>query len=157
MTPQIEENPIVLPAVCVGGRHGVPLDGVQGSEDYWCYDEDGTEGLERLIEQAGSVGAEVVVLGQNMNYTWRSFVGVEFQSAANKTWFRGLVSRARARGVEMGVYQLLLAARSAIALDQCAPGDAMGKSGLGVAACAGPRSSATTCARACWTSGRRRA
>ena len=129
VTPQIEQNLIVLQAVCVGGRHGVPPDGVQGSEDYCCYDEDGTEGLERLIEQAGSVGAEVVVVGQNMNCTWRSFVGVEFQSAANKTWFRGLVSRARARGVEMGVYQLLLAARSAIALDQCAPGDATGKSG----------------------------
>ena len=59
-----------------------------------------------------------------MNNTWRSQVGSEFMTAANKTWFKSLVDVARAGGVEMGAYQLILNARSATAFNQAAPSSA---------------------------------
>jgi len=64
-----------------------------------------------------------------MNQSWRSMIGPEFQTEANTTWFTELVARAHntsggKHSVEVGVYQLLLNARSASALNQAAPSNA---------------------------------
>ena len=59
-----------------------------------------------------------------MNATWRSQVGVEFQSAQNISWFAALVGHARALGLKMGAYELLRNARSATAPNRCAPDNA---------------------------------
>lgn len=89
----------------------------------------------------------MLLLAQNMNATWRSEVGSEFQSAANTSWLRNITSYAQGkhgsahatllitpimrtvhytagRGVEVGVYELLINARSSTAFDQCAPNNA---------------------------------
>eukprot|EP00041_Stephanoeca_diplocostata_P008162 m.118197 g.118197 ORF g.118197 m.118197 type:complete len:483 (-) comp17200_c0_seq1:723-2171(-) len=129
LAPQIEEFPIELTAMCIGGVGdewvGDPRYGL------WCYDERGTQGLRDMIDQAAAVGAELIVVGQNMNHTWRSEVGIEFQSKANMSWFKELVTHAAQGGtggaggrVEMGVYQLVKNARSATASNQAAPANA---------------------------------
>ena len=56
-------------------------------------------------------------------------IAPEFNSQANLTWFSKLVDRAHntsdgQHSVEMGVYQLLLNARSGSALNQAAPSNA---------------------------------
>ena len=76
--------------------------------------------------QAAALGWEGVDVSLNMNSTWRSQVGVEFQSPSNVTWFSALVARARAAGMELGAYQLLRNARSATGINQCAPDNAFG-------------------------------
>ena len=109
---------------CIAGAllaravNGCGCYGLQGS---WCYDDAGTAGLELLISQAIDAGVEILSVAQNMNNTWRSQVGSEFTTQANKTWFKALVDTARAGGVEMGAYQLILNARSATAYNQAAP------------------------------------
>ena len=125
VSPQIEQNPIKAEAVCIGGNSSAgPPNGVAGSAGSWCYDDVGTAGLKRLIAQSIDAGVEILSVAQNMNTTWRSQVGSEFMTAANKTWFKSLVDVARAGGVEMGAYQLILNARSATAFNQAAPSSA---------------------------------
>ena len=51
-----------------------------------CYDAAGTAGIYNLIDQAAEVGLEAVSFGINMNSTWRSTIGVEFQSPENISW-----------------------------------------------------------------------
>ena len=122
LAPQTEQFPVVANAMCVGGAEGLPPgDPRTGS---WCYDAQGTAALAALIDQAADLGFEGVDVSLNMNSTWRSQVGVEFQSAANISWFAALVARARARGLELGAYDLLRNARSATAPNQCAPDNA---------------------------------
>lgn len=128
VAPHTTQLPINVHAVCVGGSSVPPEDGQPGSAGYWCYDKEGTRGIEAMIDQCKEAGAEMLGMAQNMNYTWRSFIGNEFVSQANVSWFRQLVERAHNATVypalEMGAYQLLLNARSASARDQCAPSDA---------------------------------
>ena len=120
LAPQIEEFPVNMHAVCNGGNQG---DGPLGetSAGYWCYDAEGTASMFALIDQAADVGIEMIVWGINMNKTWRSQVGVEFQSEQNITWFKNITSYAHSKGIETGSYQLLRNARSATAINQCAP------------------------------------
>ena len=124
VSPQIEQNPIKVSGVCVGGHLVPPPDGIAGSEGSWCYDAEGTAGLKALIEQCSVAGVEMLVIPQNMNNTWRSMVANEFTTAANRTWLKGIVNMAHAAGIEVGTYQLLLNARSATAFNQAAPADA---------------------------------
>ena len=122
LAPQTESFPLAGNAMCVGPGDGLaPADPARGS---WCYDAAGTEGLRSYIAQAAAVGFDLVDISLNMNNTWRSQVGVEFQSAANVSWFKALVDAGRAVRVELGAYQLLRNARSATAINQCAPDDA---------------------------------
>jgi hypothetical protein len=97
---------------------------VGGSAGSWCYDEEGRNGTLSLLRQCASAGVEIFTFPQNMNGTWRAFVGNEFASAANVSWLRATVGVAHAAGIEVGTYQLLLNARSATALNQAAPPDA---------------------------------
>jgi hypothetical protein len=120
LAPQTEQFPLAGDAMCVGGAD-LAGDPRQGS---WCYDTAGTAGLEAYIDQAAALGFELIDVSLNMNNTWRSQVGVEFQSQANATWFKALVGRARAAGMELGAYDLLRNARSATAANQCAPDNA---------------------------------
>jgi hypothetical protein len=121
LAPQTEQFPVAGNAMCTGGAGLPPGDPAAGG---WCYDAAGTAGLQAFIDQAAALGFEMVDVSLNMNATWRSQVGVEFQGGANVTWFAALVARARAAGMEMGAYQLLRNARSATAINQCAPADA---------------------------------
>jgi hypothetical protein len=130
VTPQIEQMVVYVQGICVGGTKVYPADGNDETVGYWCYDDEGTRGMELLIDQAKEMEADMVVWGQNMNSSWRSMIGPEFNSQANLSWFSGLVARAhntssKQHSVEMGVYQLLLNARSASALNQAAPADAI--------------------------------
>ena len=124
LAPQTEQAPIRVGGVCVGGRAVPPPDGVGGSAGSWCYDEEGRNGTLSLLRQCASAGVEIFTFPQNMNGTWRAFVGNEFASAANVSWLRATVGVAHAAGIEVGTYQLLLNARSATALNQAAPPDA---------------------------------
>eukprot|EP01051_Picozoa_sp_SAG22_P015958 SAG22_NODE_2168_length_2899_cov_1.834286_2_plen_545_part_01 len=129
VTPQIEQMVVYVQGICVGGNRQYPADGNDGTVGYWCYDDEGTEGIRQLIDQTKEMAADMIVMGQNMNQSWRSMVGPEFNSQANLSWFAALVTRAHNTSggqhpVEMGVYQLLLNARSATALNQVAPSDA---------------------------------
>jgi hypothetical protein len=121
LAPQVEQFPLAGNAMCVGGRQFPAGDPRVGA---WCYDDEGTAGLEAYIDQAAALGFEMVDVSLDMNATWRSQVGVEFQPPANVTWFKALVDRARGAGLELGAYQLLRNARSATAINQCAPGNA---------------------------------
>jgi hypothetical protein len=130
VTPQIEQMVVYVQGICVGGNKEYPEDGQAGSVGYWCYDEEGTQGIKLLIDQTKEMKADLLVFGQNMNQSWRSMIGPEFNSPANVTWFSSLVARAHNSSdgqhpVEVGVYQLLLNARSASALNQAAPGNAI--------------------------------
>lgn len=130
VTPQIEQMVVYVQGICVGGNEKYPADGNDGTVGYWCYDDEGTQGMELLIDQAKEMEADLLVWGQNMNQSWRSMIGPEFNSQANLTWFSQLVARAHNTSggqhpVEMGVYQLLLNARSATALNQVSPGNAI--------------------------------
>eukprot|EP00040_Diaphanoeca_grandis_P013675 m.69130 g.69130 ORF g.69130 m.69130 type:complete len:822 (-) comp24054_c0_seq2:107-2572(-) len=129
VTPQIEQMVVYVQGICVGGNKKYPEDGSDGSVGYWCYDDEGTQGMQVLIDQTKEMKTDMLVFGQNMNQSWRSMVGPEFNSQANLTWFSKLVARAHntsdgQHSVEVGVYQLLLNARSASALNQVAPGNA---------------------------------
>jgi hypothetical protein len=124
LAPQVEQYPIAFAAVCTGGSESAGTAPVDGSTNYWCYDEAGTAGIFNTIDQAAEVGFELIKFQQNMNSTWRSFVGNEFESQANKTWFKNITDYARTKGIETGAYQLLRNARSAAAINQCAPDDA---------------------------------
>ena len=121
LAPQTEQFPVVANAMCSGGSNLPRGDPRAGS---WCYDAEGTAQLSALIAQAAALGFEGVDVSLNMNATWRSQVGVEFQSAQNASWFAALVGQARALGMEMGAYDLLRNARSATAPNQCAPDNA---------------------------------
>lgn len=118
LAPQTTQSPVTAEVVCVGGAELPPSDPRVGFD---CYDAAGTAAVHIMIDQAADVGVEVLVFAQNMNNTWRSMVGNEFQSEANISWFRDIVAHAQARGIEVGAYQLLRNARSAAALNQCAP------------------------------------
>eukprot|EP00040_Diaphanoeca_grandis_P036541 m.233286 g.233286 ORF g.233286 m.233286 type:complete len:895 (+) comp33639_c0_seq1:188-2872(+) len=124
LSPQMEQNPIKVNGFCKGGVKVPPPDGQPGSVGYWCYDDEGTESIKALISQCIDAGADILVLADNMNNTWRSTVGNEFVSEVNTSWFKSIVDVAHAGGVEVGAYQLLLDARSATALNQAAPPDA---------------------------------
>jgi hypothetical protein len=129
VTPQIEQMIVYVQGICTGGNDVYPADGNDGTVGYWCYDDEGTEGIKFLIDQTKEMAADMLVFGQNMNQSWRSMIGPEFNSQANLTWFANLVARAHntsggQHAVEVGVYQLLLNARSASALNQVAPGNA---------------------------------
>jgi hypothetical protein len=129
VTPQIEQMVVYVQGICVGGNKVYPPDGQDGSVGYWCYDEEGTRGIELLIDQTKEMEVDMLVFGQNLNQSWRSMIAPEFNSQTNLTWFSNLVARAHNRSggqhsVEVGVYQLLLNARSASALNQAAPGNA---------------------------------
>ena len=129
VTPQIEQMVVYVQGICVGGNKQYPEDGSDGSVGYWCYDQEGTQGMEHLIDQTKEMKVDMVVFGQNMNQSWRSMIAPEFNSPANLTWFSALVSRAHNQShdqhsVEVGVYQLLLNARSGSAYNQVAPGNA---------------------------------
>lgn len=115
----------------VGCVQAPPPDSVPGSVGSWCYDEEGTAGLEALIAQCGEAGVEMIVVPQNINGTWRSMIANEFPSTTNTSWFKRIVTFAHAVGIEMGTYQLLLNARSATAINQCAPADAVDLPGAG--------------------------
>ena len=121
LAPQMEQNPVTVSVVCVGGKKVQPPDKDPGSVGSWCYDAEGTAGIHSLLSQSIDAGVELFVFMQNMNTTWRSFVGNEFATRANTTWLRSIVDTANAGGVEVGSYQLLLDARSATALNMCAP------------------------------------
>eukprot|EP00051_Salpingoeca_urceolata_P030026 m.758 g.758 ORF g.758 m.758 type:complete len:867 (-) comp306_c0_seq1:90-2690(-) len=121
IAPQTAQSPVIVQAICQGGQDFADDDGRKG---YWCYDKTGQQALANLIKQAGEVGVDVVVVGQNMNATWRSMIGNEMQSSANMTMFKGMVDLAKSLGMELGAYQLVKNARSASALNQAAPGDA---------------------------------
>ena len=130
VTPQIEQMVVYVQGICVGGNRVYPGDGNDATVGYWCYDDEGSVGMKRLIDEAKELETDMIVWGQNMNGSWRSMVGPEWNSQENTTWFSGLVSRAHNTSggqhpVEMGVYQLLLNARSASALNQAAPGNAI--------------------------------
>jgi hypothetical protein len=129
VTPQIEQNVVYVQGICVGGSKEYPEDGSDGSVGYWCYDDEGTDGIKLLIDQTKEMEVDMLVFGQNLNQSWRSMIGPEFNSQANLTWMTDLVARAHntsdgQHSVEVGVYQLLLNARSASALNQVAPGNA---------------------------------
>lgn len=131
VTPQIEQMVVYIQGICVGGNKEYPADGNDGTVGYWCYDDEGHTGMELLIDQAKEMEVDLLVWGQNLNQSWRSMIGPEFNSQANLTWFSGLVARAHNTSggqhpVEMGVYQLLLNARSGSALNQVSPGNAIG-------------------------------
>ena len=128
VTPQIEQMIVYVQGICTGGNIKYPADGNDGTVGYWCYDEEGTDGIKRLIDETKEMEADMLVFGQNMNQSWRSMIGPEFNSAENTTWFSNLVARAHntsggQHAVEVGLYQLLLNARSATALNQAAPGN----------------------------------
>ena len=123
LAPQTEQFPLIGNAMCTGGADLPAGDPRTAS---WCYDAAGTAALEAYIDQAAALGWEGVDVSLNMNSTWRSQVGVEFQSPSNVTWFSALVARARAAGMELGAYQLLRNARSATGINQCAPDNAFG-------------------------------
>ena len=129
VTPQIEQMIVYVQGICVGGNTVYPPDGNDGTVGYWCYDEEGQAGMELLIDQTKEMETDMLVWGQNMNQSWRSMIGPEFNSASNLSWFSKLVARAHnttggQHAVEVGIYQLLLNARSASALNQVAPGNA---------------------------------
>ena len=94
VTPQIEQMVVYVQGICTGGNKERPGDGQDGSVGYWCYDDEGTAGIELLIDQAKEMGADMLVFGQNMNTSWRSMIAPEFNSRANLTWFSRLVARA---------------------------------------------------------------
>ena len=83
VSPQTQQLPLRVTAMCVGGRDMPPPDGVEGSVGQWCYDEEGTNGLLELVNQSAEAGFELFILGQNMNATWRSEVANEFQISAD--------------------------------------------------------------------------
>jgi hypothetical protein len=129
VTPQIEQMVVYVQGICVGGNKEYPEDGTDGTVGFWCYDDEGTKGMELLIDQTKEMKTDMLVFGQNLNQSWRSMISPEFNSAANLTWFSKLVARAHnttdsQHSVEVGVYQLLLNARSATALNQAAPHNA---------------------------------
>jgi hypothetical protein len=129
VTPQIEQMVVYVQGICVGGNKEYPPVGSDRVVGYWCYDDEGTEGMQLLIDQTKEMDIDMLVFGQNMNQSWRSMIAPEFNSQANLTWFSKLVARAHNSSdgqhpVEVGVYQLLLNARSASALNQAAPGNA---------------------------------
>ena len=124
LAPQTEQNPVKVAAVCIGGHKHPPPDGQPGSVGSWCYDEEGTAGIKALLEQCADAGVETLVFMQNMNNTWRSFVANEFPTAYNTSWLESLVKIANDANIEVGTYQLLLDARSATAINQCAPSNA---------------------------------
>lgn len=115
LTPQITQSPVAVHAMCVGGQD-LEDDPRRG---YWCYDEvllclllrrlitiqAGEKGLQLLLDQAGDVGVEVVVVAQNMNNTWRSQLGSEFQSPENISYVKSIVDYGKARGVDLGFYE----------------------------------------------------
>lgn len=122
LAPQTEQFPLAGNAMCIGPGDGLaPRDPARGS---WCYDAEGTAGLVAYLHQAAEVGFDMVDISLNMNGTWRSQIGVEFQSPANVSWFKALVDAGKALGLELGAYQLLRNARSATAVNECAPDDA---------------------------------
>jgi ribosome modulation factor len=123
VSPQIEQFPIQMEAVCTGGVDGSSHTAGAASR-MWCYDEKGTAGIFALLDQAAEVGIEMISFGVNMNGTWRSSIGNEFQSAANISWFKNITDYAKSKGIETGAYQLLRNARSATFANGCAPGDA---------------------------------
>jgi len=41
VSPQVEQMPILIQGMCVGGIKEYPADGRDGSVGYWCYDEEG--------------------------------------------------------------------------------------------------------------------
>eukprot|EP00038_Savillea_parva_P010018 m.187380 g.187380 ORF g.187380 m.187380 type:complete len:1011 (+) comp17050_c0_seq1:40-3072(+) len=124
VAPQLAQSPVRVSVICTGGQKIPPGDGNPGSVGYWCYDDEGLASVEALLQQGSEAGVEMMIFAQNMNATWRSLVGNEFQSPANVSYIANIVSKAHAAGIEMGAYELLLNARSATALNQCAPDDA---------------------------------
>ena len=122
LAPQTEQFPIYGNLMCIGGYDLPPNDPRIGS---WCYDDVGTAGIQNYIQQAAEIGVEGIDISLNMNNTWRSQIGVEFQSTENITWFKSLVDQAKALNIEMGVYQLLRNARSATGINECAPDNAV--------------------------------
>ena len=120
VAPQIMQFPVTGTAVCSGG---CDLPAGDPRTCGWCYDAAGTAGLRAYIAQAARLGFEMVIISANINSTWRSSVGPEFQSTANISWFKEIVDEAQSLGVELGVYQLLANARSGSATNQCAPGN----------------------------------
>ena len=123
VAPQIEQFPIQMEAVCNGGIDGSSHTGGAAS-GMWCYDQKGTTGIFALLDQAAEVGIEMVSFGVNMNGTWRSSIGTEFQSATNISWFKHITDYAKEKGIETGAYQLLRNARSATFANGAAPSDA---------------------------------
>ena len=124
LSPQTEQTPIKVNGFCTGGVRTRPADGVLGSVGLWCYDDEGAAGIKALVAQCAEAGVDILGFSLNLNGTWRSEVGNEFESEANMTWLKAIVDRAHAGEVEVGAYQLLLNARSATALNQAAPHDA---------------------------------
>eukprot|EP00039_Didymoeca_costata_P032421 m.37766 g.37766 ORF g.37766 m.37766 type:complete len:774 (-) comp9349_c0_seq2:28-2349(-) len=121
VSPQIASVPVTVSLVCTGGHSLPPTDPRVG---YYCYDEEGTASAKNMIKQAAEVGAELVMFVQNMNETWRSTVGVEFQTQENITWMKDIVDYGKGLGLQVGLYQLLKNARSASAYNQAAPNNA---------------------------------
>ena len=74
VTPQIEQMVVYVQGICVGGNKLYPEDGSDGSVGYWCYDQEGTQGMERLIDQTKEMKVDLLVFGQNLNQSWSAFV-----------------------------------------------------------------------------------
>ena len=70
LAPQMEQNPVTVSAVCVGGKKVQPPDKDPGSVGSWCYDAEGTAGIHSLLSQSIDAGVELFVFMQNMNTTW---------------------------------------------------------------------------------------
>lgn len=121
VSPQTEEFPVLSEAVCTGGAALPSSDPRYGFD---CYDMRGQKDLLTMLSQAGECGVDVVVVAQNMNSTWRSMLGVEFESAANISFTRSLVAHARSNNVSLGLYELLKNARSWSSLNTAAPQNA---------------------------------
>lgn len=129
LAPQTEQFPIIGNVMCIGGYGTLPSNDPRiGS---WCYDDVGTAGIQTYIQQATVIGVEGIDISLNMNNTWRSQIGVEFQSQENITWFKALVDQAKTSNIEVGVYQLLRNARSATGINECAPNNAINLANVG--------------------------
>ena len=67
MTPQIEQMVVYVQGICVGGNKEYPEDGTDGTVGFWCYDDEGTKGMELLIDQTKEMKTDMLVWGQNLN------------------------------------------------------------------------------------------
>jgi hypothetical protein len=67
VAPQIEQMVVYVQGICVGGNKTYPPTLNDGTVGYWCYDDEGTEGMQLLIDQTKEMKTDMLVFGQNMN------------------------------------------------------------------------------------------
>ena len=54
---------VYVQGICTGGNDVYPADGNDGTVGYWCYDDEGTEGIKFLIDQTKEMAADMLVFG----------------------------------------------------------------------------------------------